>query len=250
MAEKLLTKTEGWYDGLPPDHCWLIRPEEKMKTPVDDRGLVDERKLILGVSAYIKPKFLWPDNLTDHHKYWFAEWYAAREEVTGGRVPANQFCQLPTSRLWMPRMLHTVLHHVTRPPSMPPIEVMRYQIAAWGAAHNLLTSIGKELKADERVQAELAKENNTAEREQVIRLYLKEQFDRNFRGISRHLDALEGVPSEYWVFDPHSDPFTIFRQIRRYKAKTHHRIGGEVTFTSRGRRRISLANAAVQLEAA
>jgi hypothetical protein len=233
--------SEPWRDGLPPPKCWAKDPRDRMASPRDDRGLVDEAALIRGVCSYIKPAFLWPDNLSSHHKYWEGAWYSAREEATEGRVPASQFRELPPNRILMPRMFHTVLHVVTRAPRMPDPDVMRWQIASWRVASNLFGMVCKNEKTARRVAKEMERPN-TADREEILLKYQHEQFKHNFKGINMHLDALGGIPEEHWMINPNDPPIQIMRQIGEVLNKSYLRMGGRVTYTSRGRRRISLGH--------
>jgi len=251
VAATILQKTQmpGWFDGLPPRECWTVDPFgpdfQPIETPVDDRGLVDETALIRDVCTFIIPSFLWPDNPSYHHKGWKHEWYAQLEAESDGVIPALQFCELPSQGIYTPRMFHTLIHKVTRPPLMPSPDVMRHQIAAWRVAHNLLSSIEKTEKAEYRSSVELAKPDNSTQREADIRAYQEDKFLRHFKGRLAHLDVLERVPKDHWLFNPNDDPRTILRTIQAIRAKSYRRMGSiDVRRTRRGKR-ISLAGIAV-----
>jgi hypothetical protein len=235
-----------WIDGLPPAEAWIKDRNEKMETPVDDRGLVDVPRLIEGVASYVHPNYLWYDNPSDHHLGWPRSRYVQAERQSNGLIPAERFRELPTQRIWMPRMPHTLTHAVTIPPPMPDAEVMYHAMEAWDVAANLLTSLGRVNKVADRVAAELDRIDNTEERERIILEYQATQFARHFKGQLPHLDRMGDIPQEHWVFDPNDDPRNILRKIGSIMSRSYRRINGEVIYTSRGRRRISLASVALK----
>lgn len=59
---------------LPPRELWLFTPgkDERLPTPLDERGLVDPAALLEIVKSTIDPAFTWEsDEKPDaHHLYW------------------------------------------------------------------------------------------------------------------------------------------------------------------------------------
>lgn len=86
---------------LPPVEFRLTHDNEKIPTPLDQRGLVDAKQLILDVNATIDPAFTWPAEFNDnHHLQWPKAYYGP---VHSESAELQAFRNLPISRIMLPR---------------------------------------------------------------------------------------------------------------------------------------------------
>lgn len=210
-----------------------------MQTPLDERGLVDIGQLMEGVRSYIVPTFLWPDCPSEHHLYWLASWYTQTEKETNGEIPAGRFRELPINKIDMPRMFHTVLHHVTLPPKMPDPEIMRFQIEAWNVVSNLFVAVSKRARLMRAVGRHLTQQQLTVEREIVARKFMEERSARLFGGIAMHLEALEKIPEEHRPVDINASDDEILQSVGRVITKGCRPLGGLVAKEKRRGRRLA-----------
>lgn len=136
-----MTGREVNHENLPPENMRLLRPNERIETILDNRGLVDLRATVEAVKATVRPEYNFvaasgfPD---DHHLQWPRKWYAA--DSSGGGVIA-EFDDLAISKARLPRVFHNWLHHVTVPPPIPSLEVMQYRVEAQRVALSLLSTV-------------------------------------------------------------------------------------------------------------
>lgn len=123
---------------VPPPDAWLIDPKrDRLETPVDDRGLVQQDALIDMVYDLIDPNFRWPKELSIDHVYHDEEWYYSVWAPECG----GEFRELPIHKMLVRRMWENVKHKVVIPPAVPSEEVMRYRLESWAVASGLLRSI-------------------------------------------------------------------------------------------------------------
>lgn len=173
---------------LPPPDAQLYDPDKSgcIETPVDERGLVDLDRLVTLVKQTVRPEFSWSSSFNDiHHLQWFASNYPA-SEVTDGLVDMNEFRELVNRKAFIPRVFHNWIHHVTLPPPVPSIEVMKYSIDAQRVAMSLSRTAG--------LAARLTRMTQIPEKK------LEQRLDEEFMNYALYVDNARSVPIEFSLF--------------------------------------------------
>jgi hypothetical protein len=193
---------------LPPRELWRFNPDEdeRLPTPVDERGLVDVEKLINLVKITVDPAFTWrlDEEPNKHHLYWRKAFYPVKEESL---VSPHEFRNLAVNKVLIPRAFHNWLHRVTDEPPVPSEEVMHYRVEA------------------QRVALELFKSARRSKR--LIRLdklsdtELEERLTRNFEEFSASLERANAIPEEYRLINPSDYKLETARDIHAIG----HRLG-------------------------
>jgi hypothetical protein len=123
---------------------WRYNPETRgrIETPTDRLGLVDLDGLVTIARATVHPEFSWHSPFNDvHHLQWFASNYPSDIDL-GGAVTMSDFRELVSRKAYIPRVFHNWIHHVTLPPPVPSIEVMRHCVEAERVAVGLYKTAG------------------------------------------------------------------------------------------------------------
>lgn len=201
--------------GLPPREFWLINPEkEKIPTPLDDRGIVDQAKLIKVVKATIDPAYKWAGPCDVHH----FQWAKARYPVRQGRdvFSPRKFRELPVNKGVEPRVFHNWTHVATEEPPVPSEEVMRGYTEAWEVAERLFAHIRNVVQKERRMRRLAA---------QCIAdgLPIGVDFDDaaaetlfdHFQEIDQHLEQLQAIPPEFQLVDPSQKPLELASALGR-----------------------------------
>ncbi len=173
---------------LPPRELWRFNPDEdeRLPTPVDERGLVDVEKLINLVKTTVDPAFTWKpsEEPNRHHLYWRQGYYPVEPENS---VNPREFRNLAVNKILIPRIFHNWLHVVTDEPPVPSVEVMHYRIEAQRVALELFKSARKSKR--------LIRLNKLSDAE------LEERLSRNFEEFSANLERAYAIPEEYRLID-------------------------------------------------
>src|SRR5262245_28604481 len=88
-------------EALPPPDAILISSDERIETPIDDRGLIDISQLIADIKATVDPDYKWLKKPDVHHFYWPRLFYPFAEEDQA--VNLRKFRNLPVHKGYMPR---------------------------------------------------------------------------------------------------------------------------------------------------
>lgn len=114
-----------WPKGLlPPRNTWIKNPEiHKIRTPTDERGLIDVPQLIEDVKGTVSANYEWDSRSDCHHLYWPGSKYPFSAENDGLTKPPA-FRELPIHKTMLSREFHNWLHRITLPPDMPSKNVM------------------------------------------------------------------------------------------------------------------------------
>jgi hypothetical protein len=166
----------------------LYNPEKngRLETPVDERGLVDLDQLVTLVKQTVRPEFSWSSSFNDiHHLQWFASNYSG-SEATGGLVDMGEFRELVNRKAFIPRVFHNWIHHVTLPPPVPSIEVMKYSVDAQRVAMSLSRTAG--------LAARLTRMTQIPEKK------LEQRLDEEFINYALYVDNARNVPVEFSLF--------------------------------------------------
>jgi hypothetical protein len=166
----------------------LYNPEKngRLETPVDERGLVDLDQLVTLVKQTVRPEFSWLSSFNDiHHLQWFASNYSG-SEATGGLVDMGEFRELVNRKAFIPRVFHNWIHHVTLPPPVPSIEVMKYSVDAQRVAMSLSRTAG--------LAARLTRMTQIPEKK------LEQRLDEEFINYALYVDNARNVPVEFSLF--------------------------------------------------
>lgn len=102
--------------------------DHAIPTPVDpETKIVDHDKLIQEMLTLVDPEYRWQAPFFDEHHL---HWYEHRYKSAFHKDPklANEFRDLPTNKLWVPRQFHNFIHAVTIPSDLPEDEVMRASV--------------------------------------------------------------------------------------------------------------------------
>lgn len=111
-----------------------VKSDGLIKTPLDERGLVDLNKLIDVVKLTVDTEYVWASSRNDtHHLQWYSALYTNDDTV----VDRQAFRDLMSRKTIVPRTFHNWVHHITEPPPMPSDEVMQYAIDAERVAISL-----------------------------------------------------------------------------------------------------------------
>lgn len=182
---------------LPPRELWRFTPgeDERLPTPVDERGLVDIEKLINLVKTTVDPSFTWEssEEPNKHHLYWRQGYYPNRTESP---INPRAFRNLAVNKIIIPRIFHNWLHLATEEPQVPSEEIMDHRIEAQRVALELFKSACKGARL---AQLHLSDTD------------LEERLTRHFEEFSARLERAEAIPEEFRLLDP-SDyrPNTIY----------------------------------------
>lgn len=180
---------------LPPPELWLHNPhtDDRIPTPLDERGLVNLTELIKQTKKTVDPGYDWASEFSDiHHLQWPNADYANEPDN-----PANphEFRNLAISKLKVPRNFHNWIHKVTEPPPVPSAEVMYYRIEA------------------QRVVIALAKVAGVCEmltqKDEISEAKLKERLVQNFDEFNHMLETARSMPTEFQLvnladYQPHT----------------------------------------------
>ncbi len=198
---------------LPPPEVRFWSEDDKIDTPVDERGLVLVPELIALVKATIDPDYQWPvDETNVHHFYWPAVWYPhvdAREEEFNTASFRNQ----SINKGLLPLVFHNWLHRVTTPPPLPEVEIMMYHAEAWSVAKSLFHSVKNaqhwERRAWRSLNEELEAKPDEANEEVVDEIDLEKIeyiMDKHFTNVDAHRKELAKVHPDFRLIDP-DEPF-------------------------------------------
>lgn len=134
---------------MPPNDARIFRPDidERIETPLDQRGLVDLDGLIEVVKQTVDPSFNWRSPFNDvHHLQWYSALYHNHDDP---RL-AVTFRELVNRKAYVPRAFHNWVHNVTLPPPVPSEEVMRHSIDAQRVAISLARTAAQAVKLSRR----------------------------------------------------------------------------------------------------
>lgn len=124
---------------LPPREYWLYDPasNEPQPTPVDDHGLVMAEAVVATALSAIHPDYKWRTDLGSdvHHLYWPGFHYP---DLPRAGANPHEHRQLPINQIILPREVHSVIHAIMEPPSIPSTEVMQSRILANAGVRKLL----------------------------------------------------------------------------------------------------------------
>ncbi|MFZ1301119.1 MAG: hypothetical protein WAQ27_00870 [Candidatus Microsaccharimonas sp.] len=134
---------------VPPEELWLHNPRNDgfIPTPLDERGLVDKKKLISAVLATVDSSYDWRSRFADvHHLQWPDRFYSSEVKPGDEDAVPRLFRNLAINKVILPRIFHDRLHYVTEPPPVPDDEVMRYCIDAQRVAISLFRQVSQSKK--------------------------------------------------------------------------------------------------------
>jgi hypothetical protein len=209
-----LATTESLW--LPPPDARLIDPnKEKIKTPVDERGLVIVGDLIDVVKETIDPDYICRGMTSIHHIYWPEAWYLHPANVD--EVNAAAFRDLPIHKARLPRIFENWLHLVTLPPPKPSPEVMQYRLEAWEVAVDLFNTASGIVLNEKRMRRRAVRVANSPEilnssfggEDREAKRYFQEEFRSHLDGWHMHLQRLHNLPKEFRLIDPPDNPGAI-----------------------------------------
>lgn len=177
----------------------------KLTLPTDDNGLVMGAEAVKMVRGLFKPDFLWrydrndPKTKPDVH-HWYGTEAMYEPEMLGGRTGPKTFRNLAPNLASGQRMFHNAIHETTALALMPCDETMdaftdRYlearrllnwtRVAAEGVVARRGQFRGHFIAGERPANAPPYPDGST--RGDTI---VKQQFDRNFKGFRRALDAM------------------------------------------------------------
>ncbi|HRN90102.1 MAG TPA: hypothetical protein PK265_03265 [Candidatus Saccharibacteria bacterium] len=210
-----MTNRRAHYDAqpvyhLPPPEVLLIKrdPHNLIPTPVDGRGLVDTKGLLIEMAKTVDPSYKWASPFNDvHHLQWPSRWYG--DEESDNPTP-SEFRELAISKWVLPRVLHNYIHWLTEPPEMPEPEVMHYRIEAQRVVTSLFQSV--------KVSKHILRSRNLTEK-QIDRKLLQ-----RFGSFSNQLEKakqaipIELQPVDLTVYKPETvdDMFNIGSMLGKY----------------------------------
>jgi hypothetical protein len=218
---------------LPPRSAWLVNPEEqKLDTPLDEFGRVDILKTVNLLKGSLDESYIWPRvSLNPHHFQWEDSLYGYTAVHAGDmRVVPAAFCDLPTRKGRLPRVLENWLHIVTIAPPVPEIEVMYYSVEAWEVARGLFyhSSEGKLLERRAKRREALLEERpetlspaaGGVDREG--QRYFRDQREADRRGRTQYLERLLEIPPEFRLVQPNTSPRRVADKVGRLVLKGSH----------------------------
>jgi hypothetical protein len=107
-----------------------------LKTPVDERGVVDYRAFVELVSSQVSPDYKWKAPFFDsHHLHYYRDRYEPKYH-NGSEIP-RKFRGLPIHQIWTARGFHFFAHVATVPSDVPEMDVMEEDINTVDDAHEL-----------------------------------------------------------------------------------------------------------------
>lgn len=202
--------------------------DERLSTPVDDRGLVDHQKLVSCVVP--SAKFQSHKSFEDtHHVYWHMKTVLTPNHDTD---LAETYRELPINKILMPRYLHEAIHETTVPPRLPDNEVMEYRVEAWKIARTLFQK-KQEMQYIKKVVGSWAVSKRRGDfgvpgdDDAIGWEWLKEQKRRNFPGSVAVLHREQQIPSEY-LLETDFGPLTegvVYSISREAKKSAKHKTG-------------------------
>ncbi len=212
---------------LPPPDARLINPYssnfEPIKTPVDDRGIIDIDRLIDDVKATVDPSYDWPLEANVHHFYWpeanYIDTIRPKDPLDSLRV----FRELSIHRGYVPRVFENWLHLVTAPPEIPDREVRHYRVEAWLVARDLFRMARKTIACEKNIDKryrQIKRNPHILKPEfggvDVIgEEILLEAWDKNFRGYEQQRARHNHIPPEFHLIDLDSSPAEVAKELGR-----------------------------------
>lgn len=208
---------------LPPKDVRLLTDDDKIITPIDERGLVDIPLLIREVKQSVHSSYEWPvDETNVHHFYWPAVQYPHVEFENIG-VNTAQFRNQAINKGRLPLLFHNWLHRVTVPPPVPEIKVIEYSTEAWNVTRSLFYSVknarhwqrkSERIKSInlhyESVHTCRAREFNDIDIDAIEHI-----MDKHFIGIEECREKLGKVHPEFQLISPND----TFEDMVRYLGK-------------------------------
>ncbi len=212
----------AYKDGLPHQDFWEFDPrKQKIPTPVDELGMVDDVQLVKDVKATIKPGYLWTGDSDRHHLYWTQADYAKVQAETSFKALA--FRNSPQHIIRVQRIFHNWIHAVTVPPPIPEPDIMNYRIEAWSIASSFFKMVQSTSHNARVIERERVRRNGFTEvQERLLNAIMR----RETEGLLRHVDDLAKIPEEHVPINLNL-PFHeaagrighIVRQGAKYKTK-------------------------------
>lgn len=215
--------------SLPPRRFLVgidtLKPKDyyhSLRTPVDERGLVDIPATIALVKGLVVTEYVWPEKVNVHHFFHPERWYPDMKERSNQHNP-RVFYNLPIHKGLVPQQFHNLLHWALKPSKPPHKEVRSYRVEAWKVAHNLYKmaqeTMAWEEKAEQRRQMVAA--NPTVLKpefngEDIIgEEVIQEIFDRNFQGLAEQFKRQSQLPEEFRLVEIDATPQHIAGQLGR-----------------------------------
>lgn len=176
-------------DDLPPREYWLYDPKDgRIQTPIDERGLVDEKELVSIAKNAVDPSYPWPSPFNDrHHLQWPRSSYKPIQQADSPN-PA-EFRSLSIGIVRVPRYFHNWVHFITEPPPVPSDEVMQYRIDAQRVALSLFGRV----KSIRRV----ARKKKLSG--QALEGYILERIESRREEYWEYIDVARSQPAEFHV---------------------------------------------------
>lgn len=175
---------------IPPQEFWLHNPttDGKIKTPLDERGLVDEKRLVAAVKETVDSSYAWPSPFNDrHHLQWPKSSYKHVHEM--GVLNPAEFRSLSIGIVRVPRYFHNWIHYVTEPPPVPSDEVMQYRVDAQRVALSLFGRV----KSIRRVARKMKLSGKALDD------YILEQIENRHDEYMEYIDIARSQPPEFQV---------------------------------------------------
>jgi hypothetical protein len=209
------------------DSLWLPPAELRRKsdllieTPVDSKGLIDIPKLIDLVKATVDPEYAWPQgkcNESTHHWYWPEHLYPYE---AGDEYSLGTFRNLPINKVELPRVFENWLHIVTEIPKVPHREVVEETIRSWRVSKDLYKSAQKMIWWERRARRRetIGQEMTEYPDDGYAVGFTAYALERHFRGVERHLAALESIDPEFRLIEPASNPHELATELGKYVTK-------------------------------
>ena len=216
----LLQQESIW---LPPREVWLINPYvDKIDTPLNQHGLVDQKKLVAELRATVDASYTWPSlSFNPHHFQWAAEKYGRDALPLTGVVPASAR-DIPPLKGRLPRVLENWLHIVSLEPPVPEEEVLYYSLEAWQVAKGLFecgsdNSIWQ--RRDKRRKRMLNEKPTIRQRYDGTDKdgdgFLGMVQEGNQRAYDLYLERLNKIPPEFRLVQPETSPKRVGDKVGR-----------------------------------
>lgn len=200
MASRRFVSDELPIYHLPPPEMVAIDLEKdyRIKTPLDERGLVDVPKLLFEIGKTVDPSYDWRSQFNDvHHLQWPNRWYDdENKESSNALVNPNEFRSLAIGKWVLPRVLHNWIHKVTEPPIIPSLDTMHYRIEAQRVTTSLFLTA--------RTSKQIWRSRFLTEKQIQDRLTLR------FDSFSAQLEEAKSIPAGFQLVDlPERSPQSI-----------------------------------------